>query len=50
MKISKAKQNGKEELIEDQKSNKSSNQGKSSKSILPLKSTSPNTPNARSPP
>jgi hypothetical protein len=44
MKSGKAKQNGKEEL------RKAQNQQKSSKSTLPLKSTSPSTPNASSPP
>jgi hypothetical protein len=39
MKNSKSKQNGKEELRKAQKSKKSSNQGKSSKLTLPLKST-----------
>jgi hypothetical protein len=50
MKSGKAKQNGKEELGKTQKSKKSSNQGKSSKSTLPLKSTPPNTLDASSPP
>jgi hypothetical protein len=36
MKSGKAKQNGEEELRKDQKSKKSSNQGKGSKSTLPL--------------
>jgi hypothetical protein len=50
MKSGKAKQNGKEELGNTQKSKKSSNQGKTSKSALPLKSTPPNTLNTSSPP
>jgi hypothetical protein len=39
-----------EELRKAQKSKKSSKQGKSAKLALPLKSTPPNTLNARSPP
>jgi hypothetical protein len=50
MKSGKAKQNDKEELKKAQKSKKISNQGKSSKSTLPLKSTPPNTLNTSSPP
>jgi hypothetical protein len=47
-KSGKVKKNGKEELRKAQKSKKSSNQGKSSKLTLPLKSTPPNTLNASS--
>jgi hypothetical protein len=50
MKSGKAKQNNKEELRKAQKSKKSSNQGKSLKSTLPLKLTPHNTLNAISPP
>jgi hypothetical protein len=49
MKSSKAKQNGKKEIRKAQKSKKSFNHGKSSKSTLPLKSTPANTLNASSP-
>jgi hypothetical protein len=50
MKSGKAKQNGKEELRKAQKSKKRSNQGKSAKLTLPLKSTPPSTLNTNSPP
>jgi hypothetical protein len=51
MKSDKAKQNDKEELGKAQKSKKSSNEGKSSKSAQKLKiNIPPNTLNASSPP